>query len=88
MNCPESLKYYSLDEVAECIKGITKETYIELWKLLEQGENPKPLGGDGSNNTTEEPIISSGEYSSDLAAGWNYLSKIAQHNIIEASKSL
>lgn len=85
---PESLNHYSVDEVAECVSGITKETYAELWKALEEAEDAgtaKPLGGDGSDGTTEEPIYSEGEYGSDLVAAWPKLSEAARRNIHEVA---
>lgn len=88
-HCPDVLKFHSLDECAECVGGITPETYAELWETLgrleQEGADMKPLGGDGSNGTTEEPIISSGEYASDLRSAWPKLSLTARQNITEAT---
>lgn len=81
---PDGLSHWSVDEVAECISGITAETYGELWKCLGESEEEgtaKPLGGDGSDGTTEEPIFSEGEYGSDLVAAWPKLSEAARLNI-------
>ena len=82
---PESLRHYSVDEVAECVSGITTDTYAELWNYLGKAENPKPMGGDGSDGTTEEPIVSSGEYGTDLVAAWPHLSEAARQNIRECA---
>lgn len=82
---PESLRHYSVDEVAECISGITSATYTELWNYLGKADNPKPVGGDGSDGTTEEPIVSSGEYGTDLVAAWPHLSEAARQNIMEVA---
>jgi len=85
---PGSLEYYSVDEVAETIAGITPETYQELWLLLSKADEAgtaKPLGGDGSNGTTEEPIISNGGYGSDLVAAWPHLSEASRKNIEECA---
>lgn len=91
-HCPRNMKYYSLDECAECVEGINQETYAELWNTLgrleQEGANMKPLGGDGSGGTTEEPIVSSGEYDSDLRGSWMKLSLAARKNITEASTQL
>lgn len=86
---PEALRYYSLDEVAETVSGISYATYMELWHLLGQAEEAgtaKPLGGDGSGNTIEEPVITSGEYGSDLCAAWHLLSEASRVDIWEAVK--
>lgn len=88
---PEKLRHYSLDEVAETVSGITEETYVELWETLAKAEEEgkaKPLGGDGTGGTTEEPIVSSGEYGSDLVAGWKHLSAEAKANIVAAAAAM
>lgn len=90
-NPPESLRLYSADEVAECIDGITSQTYDELWRqlaLAEEAGTAKPLGGDGSDGTAEEPIISEGSYGSDLVAVWPKLSEASRINIHEAAATL
>lgn len=86
---PERLETWSVDEVAECLSGIASGTYDELWKCMVDAEasgTDKPLGGDGSNGTTEIPIVSSGEYESDLVAAWPKLSEEARRNIIQCAK--
>ena len=55
MNIPEGLKYWTADEVAECLSGIGPDLYRKLWEILNEAENPTPLGGDGSNGTVETP---------------------------------
>ncbi len=85
---PEKLSHYSVDEAAECVSGISEDTYAELWNALGAAEaagTAKPPGGDGSDGTTEEPIYSAGEYGSDLVAAWPNLSEAARINIHEAA---
>ena len=85
---PEAFSHFSVDEVAECVEGITKETYAELWQSLEDAHKAgtaKPLGGDGSDGTIEEPVITSGSYDSDLVAAWPKLSEAARRNICEVA---
>jgi hypothetical protein len=87
---PEAFVYYTVDEVAETVSGISSDTYAELWDILIEAEihgTAKPLGGDGSNGTAEEPIVSSGEYASDLVSAWSKLSKEAKVNIHKAAKN-
>jgi hypothetical protein len=55
MNMPEGLKYWTADEVAECLSGIGPALYSRLWDILSAAKNPTPLGGDGSNGTVETP---------------------------------
>jgi len=55
MNMPKGLKYWTADEVAECLNGIGPDLYRKLWDILDEAENPTPLGGDGSNGTVETP---------------------------------
>jgi hypothetical protein len=81
---PERYRHLSVDEVAECVAGISESTYDELWQRLSQAEQEgtaKPPGGDGSDGTTEEPIVTSGSYGSDLVAAWPSLSAEARENI-------
>lgn len=90
---PGSLETWSVDEVAECLEGISMDTYQELWAALaasEQNGTMKPSGGDGSDGTFEEPVITSGEYGSDLVAAWPKLSdkaKLDIHNAAEARET-
>ena len=87
---PENLRYWSCDEVAECL-SVTHSTYEELWSALEKAHaagKAKPIGGDGSNGTIEEPEVTSGEYDSDLVAVWPMLSDAAQKDIILGATSL
>lgn len=57
MRMTSGLQYWTPDECAECLPGISKSLYARLWQLL--GEIKKkdrvPLGGDGSNGTIEFP---------------------------------
>jgi hypothetical protein len=55
MSMPEGLKYWTADEVAECLSGIGPDLYRKLWDILSAAKNPTPLGGDGSNGTVETP---------------------------------
>jgi hypothetical protein len=85
---PEYLRHWSVDQVAECLDGIDDEVYNELWKCLVEAEKActdKPRGGDGSDGTTEEPIVSEGEYGDDLVAAWPKLSSKAKLQIHEAA---
>lgn len=85
---PDSLRHWSVDEVAECLEGISMETYQELWEALaasEKNGTMKPSGGDGSDGTFEEPVITEGEYGSDLVAAWPKLSDEAKRQIHEAA---
>jgi hypothetical protein len=86
---PDGLETWSMDEVSECLNGLPASASDELWKLVsesEQAGTDKPLGGDGSDGTTEEPIVSSGEYGTDLAVGWPQLSLETRIAIYEAAE--
>lgn len=87
---PEKFRFWSVDEVSECVSGITQATTTELWDIIVEAEKAgtaKPLGGDGSDGTTEEPIVSDGEYATDLPAAWPKLSEAARRNIHEAAEN-
>ena len=84
MKVPENLSYMTPDTVAECIDGISTDTYAELWAVL---NNPKfkkrSRGGDGSNGTSEVPD----DFSGSLKDAWKLLTELAKANIIEAAKN-
>jgi len=86
LKVPDAFRYMSLDEVGECVSGITPDTYRDLWETLTKAKNPKPLGGDGSDGTTEEPIVSDGQYGTDLVAGWPHLKESSRENIVAAAE--
>jgi hypothetical protein len=70
MNMPEGLKYWTADEVAECLSGIGPDLCSKLWDILSAAKNPTPLGGDGSNGTVEEPHERYDEDHDDKATHW------------------
>ena len=70
MNMPEGLKYWTADEVAECLNGIGPDLYRKLWEILAEAKNPTPLGGDGSNGTVETPDGRLDEDNDDKAPHW------------------
>jgi len=77
MNIPQKLKYLTADQVAECIsyqKYLTKteadDLYRKLWEILENAQNPTPLGGDGSNGSVEEPAERMDLDNDDKTAHW------------------
>jgi hypothetical protein len=67
MNCPEHINWIELDVIAECY-DISNALYRKLWELtaeFDRAGTAAPMGGDGSNGTTEEPIIGGG-YANEL----------------------
>jgi len=59
--CDAFNEYWTLDEAAECL-DVDTAVYQELYLIDAAlrhliGARIKPLGGDGSNGTTEEPIV-------------------------------
>jgi hypothetical protein len=85
MIIPSNLETWTPDEVAECVNGINEETYKELWAVMDNPNFKKrPLGGDGSNGTTEVPD----DFSGSLSDAWPLLSAAAKANIFEAGKKM
>jgi len=84
---PEGLEYWTADEIAECLPMIgTGDLYRKLWGfVVDAGEagTAKPLGGDGSNGTTEIPIVSD-SYEAQPKAFWAKLTEAEQATVIEA----
>jgi len=86
--CPEGLGYRTADEVAECLEGVSSETYSRLWAVtseVEQAGKAKPLGGDGSNGTCEEPIVSNG-YDNSMKNVWKKLTPAERQELADAYK--
>ena len=46
LECPELLKFWTPDEVAECLEGVPEELYIKIWKdivpLVEKDKKADP----------------------------------------------
>ena len=77
MNMPERLKYWTADQVAECVpfesilgKEAGDALYCKLWQILSEAKNSTPLGGDGSNGTVETPDGRLDEDNDDKAPHW------------------
>jgi len=83
---PQGLEYWTADEIAECLSGITHTTYVRLWEIVaecEQNGTAKPLGGDGSDGTTELPIVAD-SYSNQPHSFWTALTPAQQQEIASA----
>jgi len=86
--CPADIDFLTLDQVAECYDGISRELYAKLWRLTsacEKARTARPLGGDGSGGTTEEPIIGGG-YANELRQAWDRFTDEEKAQIIEATR--
>jgi len=84
VNCPESVSWMPLDRLAECY-DIPNELYRKLWVLTSEAEKAGtavPLGGDGSNGTTEIPIIGGG-YANELGPAWDKFTEDEQAQILK-----
>ena len=75
----EAAKYWTPDEVAEALDGISDATSSRLWALMNQMKEHAPLGGDGSNGTVEwpEPI----EEGHSVRAIWHLLTEDERREI-------
>ena len=89
----ENLKYWTADEVAECLdyeKHLPDEydswsLYRKLWNFLNESQNPTPIGGDGSDGTVEYPCGRQNLNNDDKANHWwNKLTDIEQSAINQA----
>ena len=85
MKIPTGLEYWTADEIAECLGGIAMATRQRLWEFV-GGTDDKPLGGDGSNGTTEIPIVDH-SYGNQPRAFWSKLTKAQQEEIATAYKA-
>lgn len=85
MQCPKYIDWITLDTIAECYP-VSKELYKKLWELTAEAERAnkaQPLGGDGSDNTTEIPIYG-GIYDNVLKHAWNKFTEDEQKELIKA----
>jgi len=94
IECPDGLKRWTADEVAECLpyqKHLSDkdsyDLYTELWNFLSESKNSTPLGGDGSNGTVETPSERRNKDNDDKALHWwGKLSNVKQAALVEAYK--
>ena len=73
---PEGLQYWTPDEVAECLDGVSRPTYVRLWEIageLKRTGRAVPLGGDGSDGTIETPPEPDAYKSGKMGALWHLL---------------
>jgi hypothetical protein len=87
MDCPKDIAFLTLDTIAECYDGIPEELYRKLWQLTAEAERAgtaQPLGGDGSNGTTEIPIVCE-SYDNNLGKAWPKFTPEEQQKIIEVT---
>ena len=102
---PEGLEYWTADEIAECLSGVSNATGQRLWDIssacelsdgieMEWAEYKgkrwddtrrmsKPRGGDGSNGTTEIPIVDD-SYADQPRKFWKLLTPEQQKEIAKA----
>ena len=78
---PAGLEYWTADEIAECLDGISHGTYIRLWNI--PSRRSKPLGGDGSDSTTELPIVDT-RYTNQPRSFWPLLTEDERQEITAA----
>ena len=82
---PTGLAYWTADEIAECL-SVSHDTYARLWQIVaecEKAGTAMPLGSDGSNGTTQLPIVAD-SYSNQPHAFWTALTPAQQHEIASA----
>lgn len=66
-------QYWTPDEIAEALGGISLALTARLWELMDKMPEHKPLGGDGSNGTVEWPEPTQKRHS--VEAVWEYLTE-------------
>ena len=92
MRMPEGLEYWTADEVAECLSGLSSELRGKLWRFLNEAKNPTPIGGDGSPDRDGRPTVETPDMRLDLdnddKAGhwWSKLSEEEQQTIAKSYK--
>lgn len=90
MEMPEGIEFWTADEVAECLGGLSNELCAKLWRILNDSKNPTPSGGDGGTGwdgrvTVETPDARLDLDNDDKATyWWPKLSEDEQKAITEA----
>lgn len=85
---PDSLTFWTVTEVAECIDGIDDDLCRKLWRFLNEAKNPTPMGGDGTNGTVEYPEQRRDPGNDDkLAQVWDKLTEDEQAQIVAGEAS-
>ncbi len=56
---------------------------VGLWELQGAADSQKPLGGDGSDGTTEEPIVSD-QFGNSMRQLWSQLDEEERQVIVDA----
>jgi hypothetical protein len=87
--CPSSLDIVRLDELAECYDGISMALSTKLWRLTSEASEAgraQPLGGDGSNGTTEIPIVG-GDYDNLVGNAWHHFTEEERAEIVKAAEA-
>jgi hypothetical protein len=72
---PAWIMFWTADEVAECLKGLSAELCGKLWEFQTSAKVKTPMGGDGSpdsegNPTVETPDGRLGEDEDDKPRQW------------------
>jgi len=87
MEMPSALEFYTADEAAECLP-VSNRLSGKLWSILAECENKTPLGGDGSNGTSELPDVRSDTRYDDKAGHWwSLLTEEEQQEIAAALRN-
>lgn len=81
MDAPAEMAFMTPDQIAECLPGITKETYSELWSMLDRLPEV--------TQEEKEDGMTPGDYAQLRCTEhvWEYLSEAAQQNIVESIKT-
>ena len=82
---PQGLEYWRADEIAEGL-SVRHDTYVRLWEIVaecEKNGTAKPLGGDGSDGTTELPKVAD-SYSNQPHSFWTAQTPAQQQEIASA----
>ena len=87
IDIPDGLQYWTPDEVAECLDGVSQPTYVRLWAILDElvaSGKAVPVGGDGSDGTIETPPEPDAFKSGKMSAVWPMLTEAEQIELRDA----
>jgi hypothetical protein len=85
---PEALRYWTADEVAECLplRDPDRTLYAKLWLIRVDAENPTPMGGDPGERpgTVETPDGRIGDFDDQGLGWWDKLLATEQAEVARA----
>lgn len=90
LKMPDAVEFMTADEVAETLDDVEEDAYFELWHVTKEAEKAgtsRPLGGDGTDGTREDPdVLTETHHANCMPTCWAGLSDETKRVVIDAVK--